>query len=341
MEIGNRIKQLRIQRGTTQEAVAQYLGVTPQAVSKWERNVATPDISMLPDISAYFGVSIDELFALSDETRMERIQNMIWDVRFLDLSVVSKEKEFLLEKGRREPNNSKPYELLADMELHIANEHKEYAVIYAKEALKRDPGNKNAHASLVEGMGGRMSDWYVSNHFQLIAFYREYIQHNPNDCCAYMWLIDHLLDAGRVEEAAKYCEVYQKIDNTFRSRLYQGNIYWHMGKKDQAHCCWKQMQKDFPDEWMVYMSLADILARAGQYEEAKKLYRKSLQLQEKPKFTDPFESIAQICELQGNIQEAIDTLTEELEIMSTEWGETSGETSDLVRRNIARLEKLL
>ena len=341
MEIGNRIKQLRLHRGTTQEALAQHLGVTAQAVSKWERGVATPDIGMLPDLSAYFGVSIDELFDLSDETRMARIQNMIWDVRFLDLSVVSKEKEFLLEKGRREPNNSKPYELLADMELHIANEHKEYAAIYSKEALKRDPGNKNAHASLVESMGGHMIDWYMTNHFQLIAFYQEYIQKNPNDSRAYMWLIDHLLDAGRIAEAEKYCEAYQKIDNTFRSKLYEGNVCWHAGKKDQAYACWRQMQEEFPDEWMVYLSLADNHARIGQYEDAKKLYRKCLELQKKPKFCDPYESIAQVCELQGNIREAIDTLKEELEVMRTDWDETSGETSDFVRRNIARLEKLL
>ena len=89
----------------TQEAMAQHLGVTPQAVSKWERGAATPDISMLPAISAYFGVTIDELFALSDDTRMDRIQNMIWDVRYFDPADVEKERQFLLEKGRREPEN--------------------------------------------------------------------------------------------------------------------------------------------------------------------------------------------------------------------------------------------
>ena len=71
MEIGNQIKAMRLRRGITQEQMANHFGVTPQAVSKWERGVATPDISLLPDLSAYFGVTIDELFALSDETRME------------------------------------------------------------------------------------------------------------------------------------------------------------------------------------------------------------------------------------------------------------------------------
>ena len=40
MEIGNQIKALRLRRGTTQESLAQHLGVTAQAVSKWERGVS-------------------------------------------------------------------------------------------------------------------------------------------------------------------------------------------------------------------------------------------------------------------------------------------------------------
>ena len=84
MEIGNQIKSLRLRKGATQEALAEHLGVTAQAVSKWERGTASPDISLLPTLSAFFGVTIDELFALSDDTRMERIQNMLWDVRFLN-----------------------------------------------------------------------------------------------------------------------------------------------------------------------------------------------------------------------------------------------------------------
>ena len=138
MEIGNQIKSLRLRRGITQEEMAQHLGVTPQAVSKWERGVATPDIALLPNISAYFGVSIDELFALSDETRMERIQNMLWDVRYLNPADVTASREFLLDKAKREPENGRPHELLADMENHIAREHQSKAAEYAMEALRRD-----------------------------------------------------------------------------------------------------------------------------------------------------------------------------------------------------------
>lgn len=61
MNIGNNIKQLRQRLNLTQEQIAFKLGVSYQAVSKWENNVNTPDISLLPEIADLFGVSIDSL----------------------------------------------------------------------------------------------------------------------------------------------------------------------------------------------------------------------------------------------------------------------------------------
>ncbi|MBQ7336886.1 MAG: helix-turn-helix transcriptional regulator [Clostridia bacterium] len=63
MNIGNNIKALRTQAGLTQEQLAEHLGVTYQAISKWETGANTPDISLLPGIAAVFGTSIDALFA--------------------------------------------------------------------------------------------------------------------------------------------------------------------------------------------------------------------------------------------------------------------------------------
>lgn len=62
MTIGANIKQLRQQKNMTQEQVANELGVSYQAVSKWEVGANTPDISLLPDIASLFGVTIDSLF---------------------------------------------------------------------------------------------------------------------------------------------------------------------------------------------------------------------------------------------------------------------------------------
>lgn len=61
MKINEQIAILRKKKGVTQEEFAQVLGVTNQAVSKWESGQCCPDIQLLPEISKYFEVSIDEL----------------------------------------------------------------------------------------------------------------------------------------------------------------------------------------------------------------------------------------------------------------------------------------
>ncbi len=62
MELKCKLKELRAARGMTQEAVAEYLGVSSQTVSKWERGLLNPDISLLPKIAVLYRCTIDSLF---------------------------------------------------------------------------------------------------------------------------------------------------------------------------------------------------------------------------------------------------------------------------------------
>lgn len=64
-KLNENIAFFRKKRGITQEELANALGVTNQAVSKWESGKCAPDIQLLPDIAEYFNISIDELFGLS------------------------------------------------------------------------------------------------------------------------------------------------------------------------------------------------------------------------------------------------------------------------------------
>ena len=60
-KLGARIALLRRARGLTQTQIADRLGVTPQAVSKWERGLACPDLVCLDELSDLLGISIDAL----------------------------------------------------------------------------------------------------------------------------------------------------------------------------------------------------------------------------------------------------------------------------------------
>ena len=61
MKIGSNIAALRKEKGITQEELANALGVSAQAVSKWENNSSCPDVSLLTVIADYFGVTVDAL----------------------------------------------------------------------------------------------------------------------------------------------------------------------------------------------------------------------------------------------------------------------------------------
>lgn len=62
MKLGEKIKSLRKQKNISQEVFANYLGVSFQAVSKWENGNTMPDVTLIPAIASFFGVSTDELF---------------------------------------------------------------------------------------------------------------------------------------------------------------------------------------------------------------------------------------------------------------------------------------
>lgn len=71
MNIGEKIAELRRDAGMTQDALASRLVISPQAVSKWERGVANPDLELIPEIARLFGVSADELLGLSSSKARE------------------------------------------------------------------------------------------------------------------------------------------------------------------------------------------------------------------------------------------------------------------------------
>lgn len=75
IKIGEKIRFLRRENNITQDTLAEYLGVTSQAISRWESETCYPDIEILPSIASFFGISIDEL--LGYDPSMERQREVI------------------------------------------------------------------------------------------------------------------------------------------------------------------------------------------------------------------------------------------------------------------------
>jgi len=107
------LRRLRIAHGITQETLADFLGVSSQAVSKWERGDGLPDITMLPPLANYFGVTLDELMNMDELRNQKKLAEM--KKRHRELRSAGQEEEdiaLLREILRQFPND---YETMAEL----------------------------------------------------------------------------------------------------------------------------------------------------------------------------------------------------------------------------------
>ena len=105
IKLGEKIKSLRKQKNISQEVFASYLGVSFQAVSKWENGNTMPDVTLIPAIASFFGVSTDELFDFNlfeIEKQVEAICLEAYEYRFTD---TARSEKILREGLQRFPGN--------------------------------------------------------------------------------------------------------------------------------------------------------------------------------------------------------------------------------------------
>ena len=89
--IGENIRRLRAEKSITQEKLAEFLGVTFQSVSRWERGEGYPDITLLPSIASFFEVSVDDLLGvnrLHNEQKIEEYLALFDNMKMNEISSV-------------------------------------------------------------------------------------------------------------------------------------------------------------------------------------------------------------------------------------------------------------
>lgn len=340
IEIGAKIKSLRLARSMTQEQLAQKLGLSAQAVSKWESGTNIPDIQILPDLSAIFGVSIDELFSMTDDCRMERIENMIYDVRMLTGEEFSQTERYLQNSIRKEELNSRATLLLAMLYNKRANEYHELAKPLAREALQKNPGKKDAHNAVFDAEHGPYSDWNFTNHHDLIDFYKSVAVQHPDDVRNYFWLLDLPIADCRTEEAREYAQKMKAVEHSYHYEMYMGYICQAECDLSQAMSWWQEMTERYPEKWQVWFEYGSIMAKLGRYDEAMVNFQKAMPLRTKPRFIDCEDAVSQLSLIKGDISGAIVMQKQMLTIMKEDWT-TEGESVDQINREINRLEAML
>ena len=340
-DMGGRIRLLRQSLGLTQEQLGSALNLTAQAVSKWETGAALPDIQLLPALSEQLGVTIDALFAMTDEGRLDRIENMFWHVRFLDRRDREDTERFLLEQLERPETRGRAALLLATFYNRLADEYHEKAAPLAREALRLCPGQKAAHNAVFDAERGAYQDWNYVNHHELIDFYKTVVEAHPEDVRNYFWLLDLLIADSRTAEALDMAERMKAVEHSYHYEMYRGDIARAEGDLPGALVWWQRMlENPVGQRWVILASYADRMAKLCRYDEAEEYYIKAMPLRPEPPFTDCEICVAHIREIRGDYSGAI-AMWEQTLALYRRYYDADGPEVDSIRQEIERLKQRL
>ena len=340
MELGKKIRQLRFKAGLTQEQLADELGISPQAVSKWENAAAMPDISALPLLAEVFGVSIDDLFDLTAEQRFKRIEHRLDIEDALPQDVFLEYEEFLTAKTAEEPYKKRATELLAYLYWHRMEMFAEKARRFARQAVRAAPGEKGCQWILQKAEGHAAWDWNIANHTAAVDFYRELSAQHPEERLPYMYLLDNLIADHRTAEA-EVClsrlASCRGVDPVLLA-VYRAHIALARFDEKTSDGIIEALVAAHPEESVGLFEAAQYYAGKAAYDRAIELYERSFEREpRRPRFTDELQGILDICTIQGEYQKAADTCDRILALLQAEWGITEGDELRRYREKKAAL----
>jgi len=326
MNIGNKIKQLRLKAGLTQEQLGASLGISAQSISKWETAVTMPDISLLPLLSSQLGVTIDELFDLTADQKLQRIERRL-DIEEEFSDGVFHEYESFLKNRLDEPGDrTKILSLLAHLYHHRMESDSRRVSKYAREAITLAPEKKECQWLLQKAEGANCWDWNIANHTDVINFYKTVIERDsitPKTPLPYYEVMDNLIADRRTAEARVYLAEYKRLPacKPFLVPVYEAYIAMAEYDIRAADEIMQNALKDFSDNSGFLFESAQYYARNCKYEKAIEFYEASWAAdeQQKPRYTDPLHGIATIYEIMGDKQKAIETYDRMIACIKDEW----------------------
>lgn len=343
MNIGKQIRALRMKKSVRQDELADYLGISAQAVSKWETDASLPDVTLLPRIAVYFGVTIDELFRLPDEEQMNRIENALNEnckSCAIDAPAFDHFRAFLEGCIDENRNALRAGVLLARLYNHRAEADHSRARAAAQKVLDSDPDNHGAWSSLIEAYGGACGDEWVDNNADLIEFCRSFLKQHPDSYRALYAITENLLRDDRFDDAVPYIDRLGELGNPGQHGLYTGDVCRAKGDTAAALAHWNRAVEENPDTWQVWCSRADRMKKLGRYEEALADYERSYTVQTAPRLIDGLYSRAQLFEQLGRYREAAEERRRIISVLAEEYGSTESAWIDHQNSEAIRLDSL-
>lgn len=280
MTIGEKIRKLRSERHITQEALAKYLNISYQAVSKWEQNITSPDLSLIPYIAKYFDITTDELLGVNSFIQKEPYTRL--------------EKLFsLYEKNATEEDFIKAVAAFNEVILHGNPTSKDlyyYVCLYDLHARRdMEKAIKYCYKSIADGEHSRDEYWFHTNTRlslnlirsnrakEAIQFQKDWFEREPENYLACISVAFAYNFAGDYTVAYDYLKKAEKMQNSDFDiegvEIYTGagDICRNLKKHDEAIEYWN---KAFEFETG---NISCLFSKAGAYEEMEE-YEKAIEI---------------------------------------------------------------
>lgn len=265
MTIGEKIKELRAQRRITQETLAKHLNISYQAVSKWEQNLTSPDLSVIPDIAAFFDITTDELLCVnsckrkSPGTHREKLVSLYENSGSEEdfVKAVSAYNEVILHGN---PTSQDLYYFVCLYDLHSRRDMAK-AIKYCRKIMNdkneiRDEYWFHAHTRLsLNLVRSNRAD-------EAIQIQKDWLEREPDNylACACVAFAYHF--AGDYEAAYEYIKRAVKMpQGEIEIDTGAGDICRSLKKYDEAHGHWSRAFEADTG------SISCLFSKAGAYEE--------------------------------------------------------------------------
>ncbi len=270
------LRRLRLAKGMTQEQTADQLGVSAQSVSRWENGTTAPDVLMLSDIAALYGVLVDDLFHPSPSGYANQAQRLLAvfekSRRHEDFSAAAHEYELLLKSGAATADDWRSAGVMHEYMLAIckreALHHYDRAMEMARDTdremyyrTKRQRNLLRIRIGEADAVVGeqRLSvaaepdnaeEWIglaaaccTAKRFEEgLRCCEEAIERFPLDGCLHANAGDCCRALSRYEEAFRYWEQAAALDSRYLDALFSmGFCHEELGQYDQACAVWTRI----------------------------------------------------------------------------------------------------
>jgi len=331
LNIGNVIRRLRLEKGITQEELADALGVGFQAVSKWECGITTPDIALLPKIALYFGVSMDTLFSMNADDYLTRISSMIRDEHTISPENFVWAERYLLGILSENKHSADARSLLIELYAHRENRDTLAQGRLAEEGILLDPMNVDLNAKLLHVREKRQE------YDRLIRFWEPLAaKHQKNYVIIETLLIVYI----HQREFDKAKALIEKSEPRPFYRLCLGDMELAAGNENGARNLWHETANIYADDPWTLFQCGERFEKIRDYDDAIALYEESYAKSPAPKLMDSLYARAFLYEKLERYGEAAEMWKTIIDALARDYGITSGETVDWPNRELARLKNL-